>query len=227
MPSYDALANKQRALIRKALDGSVFRAPYLTAAGAPTAQIAALTAYTAGPPAVIDLVALPANWDDLGLLTTDGASFAQDTTTSDVQSWGSVTPTRSDIVSDTTTLTVVAQETKASTIGIYTGLDAAAATPATNTGEISLPKPTRPAGSYHRLLSLAVDLTDAGEIYIGRYLPKAKLTNRGEQAFGGGDDPISWSFTFTGEVDDAVGYSERWIFGGAGWNAILEEMGWS
>lgn len=226
MPSYDTLANKQRALIRKALDGSVFRAPFLTSAGAPTPHIAALTAYTAGPPVVIDLVALPANWDDLGLLSTDGASFAQDTTTSDVQSWGSVTPTRSDIVSDTTTLTVVAQETKASTIGIYTGVDAAALTPTVNSGEVSIPKPTRPAGSYHRLLGLAVDLNDAGEIYIGRYLPKAKLTNKGEQAFGGGDDPIGWSFTFTGEVDETVGYSERWLFGGPGWQSLLTEMGW-
>ena len=228
MPSYDALANKQRALIRKALDGSVFQAPFLTALGAPTAGITNLTAKTGtAPNEVIDLVALPSGWDDLGLLTTDGASFAQDTTTSDVQSWGSVTPTRSDIVSDTTTLTVVAQETKARTIGIYTGLDAEGATPSATTGELSLPKPTRPAGSHHRLLSLAVDLSDAGEIYIARYLPKAKLTNRGEQAFGGGDDPISWSFTFTGEVDDAVGYSERWLFGGAGWFALLADMGWS
>lgn len=226
MPSYDALANKQRQLIRKALDGSVFAAPFALANGTPTAPIAALTTYAAGPPVVIDLTVLPAEWDDLGLLTNDGASFASDVSSSDVQSWGQVTPTRTDIVSDTTTLTVVAQETKALTIGIMTGTDAAALTPTVNSGEVSIPKATRPQGKYYRLLGLAVDLSDAGEIYIGRFLPRAKLSNRGEQAFGGGDDPISWNFTFTGEVDDALGYSERWIFGGPGWQALLTEMGW-
>jgi hypothetical protein len=222
------VANKQRALIRKALDGSVFVSDFLDGTGAPTSPIADLTAKTGtAPNEVIDLVALPLTYDDLGLLSTDGASFATDTTTSDVQSWGSVTPTRSDIISDTTTLSVVAQETKARTIGLMTAVDAAALVPDVDTGEVSIPKATRPQGRHYRLLSLAVDLTDSGEIYIARFLPKAKVTNRGEQAFGGGDDPIAWSFTFTGEVDDDLGYSERWIFGGAGWNATLAEMGWA
>lgn len=228
MPSYDALANKQRQLIRKALDGSVFAAPFALANGTATAPIAALTAKTGtSPNEVISLVALPAEWDDLGLLTTDGASYASDVSSSDVQSWGQVTPSRTDIISDTTTLTVVAQETKALTVGIMAGVDAAGLTPNVDTGELSIPKATRPQGRYYRLLGMAVDLSDAGEIYIARFLPRAKLTNRGEQAFGGGDDPISWNFTFTGEVDDTLGYSERWIFGGAGWNALLTEMGWS
>jgi hypothetical protein len=226
VPLYDAVANKQRQLIRKALDGSVFAAPFLDGAGAPTDLIAALTTYAAGPPVVIDLTPLPTDYDDLGLLSTDGASFASDTTSSDVQSWGSVTPTRSDIISDTTTLTIVAQETKALTIGIGAGIDASALVPTANTGEISIEKATKPQGLYYRLLSVAVDLSDAGEIYVARFLPRAKLTNRGEQAYGGGDDPIAWSYTFTGEVDDAAGYSERWLFGGAGWQALLTEMGW-
>ena len=112
-------------------------------------------------------------------------------------------------------------------IGIMTGTDAAALTPDVDTGEISIAKASRPQGLYYRLLSVAVDLTDDGEIYIARFLPRAKLTNRSEQAFGGGDEPISWGFTFTGEVDDTAGYSERYIFGGAGWLALLTEMGWS
>jgi hypothetical protein len=228
VPSYDTLKNKQRELIRKALDGSVFVAPFADPTGDPTAVFTNLTAKTGtAPNEVIDLVALPTGWDDLGLLSTDGVSFASDVTTSDVQSWGSVTPTRTDIVSDTTTLTVTAQETKALTIGILSGVDVASLTPNVDTGEVAFAKPTRPAGSYYRLFSLAVDLADAGEIYIGRFLPRAKKSNQGEQAFGGGDDPISYPFTFTGEVDDTLGFSEKWYFGGAGWNAMLAEMGWS
>lgn len=227
MPSYDTLKNKQRELIRKALDGSVFIAPFADDAGTPTAVIAAMTAKTGtAPNEVIDLVALPTGWDDLGLLSTDGASFASETTSSDVTSWGEVTPTRTDIISDTTTLTVTAQETKAITIGLIAGIDALALTPSATTGEVSFAKPTRPTSAHYRLFSVAVDEGAGGPIYIGRFLPRAKKSNQGEQVFGGGEDPISYPLTFTGEVDDALGYSEKWYFGGAGWQALLEEMGW-
>ena len=227
MPSYDTLKNKQRELIRKALDGSVFVAPFSLANGTPSAVIAEMTSKTGtAPNEVVDLTALPADWDDLGLLNNDGASFASEITSSDVTSWGEVSPTRTDIISDTTTLTVTAQETKALTIGIMGGVDALALTPNVDTGEVSFAKPTRPQGKYYRLFSVAVDLGEGGEIYLGRFLPRAKKSNQGEQAYGGGDDPISYPFTFTGEVDDALGYSEKWFFGGAGWQLLLEQMGW-
>jgi len=219
--SYDALKNKQTELIRKALDGSAF------IGNITDDPIAALTMYTAGPPVVIDLNPLPTGWDDLGWLTSDGAQFARDVATSEVTSWGSVSPTRTDITSDTTTLTVTAQETKLLTIGLATGADLSAVVPDVNTGEVSIAKPTRPSSRYYRVLSLAVDQGDAGEIYLGRFLPRAKVTSYAEQAFSGGDDPITWGVTFTGEEDSDLGYSERWLFGGAGWNAILADMGFT
>ena len=227
MPSYDELKNKQTELIRKALDGSVFLAPISAAA------IAALTTYVPediGPPVVpatIDLTVLPADWDDLGWLTSDGAAFARDVATSEVTSWGSVSPTRTDVTSDTTTLTVVAQETKLLTIGLATGADLAAVSPAYQTGEVSVEKPVRPKPKHYRALSLAVDQMDGGEVYVGRFLPRAKVTGYAEQSFGGGDDPITWGVTLTGEEDSDLGYSERWIFGGAGWNAALVDMGFT
>jgi hypothetical protein len=217
--SYEDLKNKQTELIRKAIEGSVFLADVTAAA------IADLTTYSAGPPVAIDLTPLPADWDDLGWLSNDGAQFSRDVASSDVTSWGSVSPTRSDITSDTSTLTVVAQETKLLTIGLATGADLAAVTPDAQSGEVSIEKPARPSSKFYRVLSLAVDLGDAGEIYIGRFLPRAKVTSYGEQSFGGGDDPISWGVTFTGYEDSALGYTERYLFGGPGWNALLTEMG--
>lgn len=221
MANYDALKNKQTELIRKALDGSVFLAD--VTAGA----ITNLTTYTAGPPAVIDLTPLPTGWDDLGWLTGDGAQFSRDVSSSEVSSWGSVTPTRTDVTADTSTLTVVAQETKLLTIGLATGADLSGITPAANTGEVSIAKPSRPKSKHYRVLSLAVDQGDAGEIYIGRFLPRAKVSGYSEQSFGGGDDPITWGVTLTGEEDSTLGYSERWLFGGPGWNALLTQMGFT
>jgi hypothetical protein len=173
----------------------------------------------------VNLNTLPGGWDDLGWLSTDGSQFSRDVSASDVSSWGSVTPTRSDITSDTSTLTVVAQETKLLTIGLATGADLAAITATPNTGEVSIAKPTRPSSKHYRALSVAVDLGDAGEIYIARFFPRAKVSNYAEQSFGGGDDPITWGVTLTGEEDSTLGYSERWLFGGPGWLALLTDMG--
>lgn len=173
----------------------------------------------------ISLRQLPSLWDDLGWLTTDGASHSRDVASSDVTSWGSVTPTRTDITSDTTAVAVVAQETKLLTIGLASGVDTSTIVADANTGEVSIAKPTRPRGKYWRVMTLAVDLGDGGEIYIGRFLPRAKVTNYTEQNYGQSDDPISWGVTLTGETDPDLGYSERWLFGGPGWNALLDEMG--
>lgn len=178
-----------------------------------------------GMDAGVNLKPLPAGWDDLGWLSTDGAAFSRDVATSDVTSWGSVTPTRSDVTSDTSTLAVTAQETKLLTIGLATGADLAAITPDANTGEVRVEKPTRPASRHYRALSVAVDLGDAGEIYVARFFPRAKVTNYSEQSFGGGDDPIAWGVTLTGEEDSDLGFSESWLFGGPGWNALLADMG--
>ena len=220
MPAYDALKNKQNELIRKALDGSVFLAPISAD------PIAALTTATGvSPNQVISLTTLPDDWDDLGFLTSDGASFARDVSASEVTSWGSVTPTRTDVVTDTSTLTVTAQETKLLTIGLATGADLAAVLANATTGEVSIAKPSRPKSKHYRVLSLAVDEGDGGEIYIARFMPRAKVSSYAEQSFGGGDDPITWGVTLTGETDSDLGYSERWIFGGAGWKALLTDMG--
>jgi hypothetical protein len=180
-----------------------------------------------GVGADIELAVLPATYDDLGWLTSDGAQFSRDVSASEVNSWGSVSPTRTDITSDTTTLTVTAQETKLLTIGMATGADLSGITAAFQTGEVSIAKPSRPKSKHYRVLSLAVDQGDAGEIYVARFLPRAKVTSYAEQSFSGGDDPITWGVTFTGEEDSNLGYSERWIFAGAGWNAIVADMGFT
>jgi hypothetical protein len=220
VPSYDALKNKKNELIRKSLDGSAFLAD------ATADPIVTLTAATGtAPNQVISLAALPADWDDLGFLSTDGMAFSRDVSSSEVTSFGAVTPTRTDVVSDTTTLTVVAQETKLLTIGLATGADLANLVPDPLTGEVRIAKPVRPKSKHYRALSLAVDEGDGGEIYVARFLPRAKVSSYAEQSFAQGDDPITWGVTLTGEVDSDLGYSEQWLFGGPGWYALLADMG--
>lgn len=214
MPAYSALREKKNQLIRKARDGSCFIADYSAV------TITNLTTGSGGA-----LTALPTGWKDLGHMSTDGMSFGRDTTVSDVRSFGSTEPTRSDMTADTITAQVTAQETKLRTIGLYTGADLSSAQAAAVTGEFQVAKPPVPGFKYYRLLGLFVDYSDAGEIYMGRYLPRARITELGEQAFTDGDDPIQYQMTFTGFEDSVLGFSHKWYFGGPGWLDLIDDMG--
>ena len=216
----ETLRNKQAELIRKATDGSVL--------------LASLDAPSIDKSVLFDadgLKALPKTgtpklpWRDLGWLTDDGAQFSRDVSTSDITSWGSISPTRTDVTADSSTLTVACQETNIVTIGLATGMDMSTITlNAATGGAVEIKKPTRPSAKSYRVLSVAVDEYNGDEIYIARYLPRAKVTGFSEQSFGGGDEPIMWGVTFTGEEDSALGFSESWLFGGPGWTALLERM---
>src|SRR4051812_27015350 len=113
---YATLRDKKTELIRKSRDGSVFIGP------ASGTGITALTTATG------DLAPLPAGFADLGWCSTDGVSYSRDTTISEVSSFGSVEPTRSDVTKDTITMGVTAQETKLLTLELYTGANLSTAT---------------------------------------------------------------------------------------------------
>lgn len=213
--SYDDLQQKNAALIFKALQGSVFVAPA-------TAQ--AITTLT--DPSDKLLAPLPVSYEDVGWVNDDGVQFGRDVDVSDITGWGSVKPLRSDINSDVTTLAFSMLETRKTSIGLYTGADMGAAVPDPTSGELSIEKPARPGFRYYRVLALAVDLTDAGEYYVARFLPRARVTDYDEQAFQSSDDsPVTWSVTMTGYEDPVLGYSEKYFFGGPGWAARLADMG--
>lgn len=210
---YASLRDKKTELIRKARDGSVF-------VGA--SSVTAITALTSTSSST--LATLPVGMVDVGWTTTDGVSFSRTTETSDVRSFGSVEPTRSDVTSDTITMACTMQETSLITLQLYTGADLTGTEANHTTGEYSIEKPDRPGFTYYRVLGLFVDDGDAGEIYIARYMPRARVTEFGEQQFNDGDEAITYPVTFTGYEDSTLGYSHRWIFGGPGWMALLADM---
>ena len=173
------------------------------------------------------LMALPDGYEKLGYLTDDGAQFARNVDTSDITSWGETEPTRSDVTSDQTTLQVACQETKKATIGLYTGADMTASTPAAN-GELRIEKPALPDAKYYRVLTVGIDKYQGQDIYIARFMPNGKVTDYDDMNFQSSDDSaLSWSVTFSSFVDSALGYSEAYMFGGPGWYTLLSDMGMS
>lgn len=211
---FDALADKQEELIRKMIDASVFIAPF------------ASDAIDSLLDADKSLAALPAGYDDVGLFSSDGAKFGREVDVSKITSMGRTSPTRTDIKGDNTTLQFAMQETKKATIGLYTGQDMTAITPDPSTGEVVIDKPTRPKPRFYRALVLGVDEIDGDELYVGRFLPRAMVTDYDEQAFQSDDDEaLLWGVTLEGHVDKVLGTAERWLFGGPAWFGMLAEMG--
>jgi len=213
MPNYADLADKKNQLIRKSLTGSVFIAP---------SSVANLASLTSGASAA--LVALPTGWEDLGWVTKDGVGYGRETAQSEVTSFGSQQPTRTDQTSDVLSMTVTAQETKLLTLGLYIGVDTTGVEAAATSGELRIAKPSIAANYHYRVLGLFVDEIEEGEIYMARYFPYAKITERGEQNMSDGDDPVSYSLTFRAEEDASTGTDAEWIFGGPGWLALLADM---
>lgn len=218
MPNYDALATKKEEFIRRALDGSVFRAP--TSAD----HIDETTLFdTDGT-----LLALPAEYKDLGLLNSDGASVAREVSTNDTTAFGRNSPVRQDVVSDIDSFSVTALETKLETIELGTGATLTTASPSTTTGALEIRKPPRPTTKQYHFLILAVDINQetGSEIYLGRYFPKGKITAYGDQAILG-EDAIGWNATVTAQMDSEWGASSSWLFGGPGWIELLTDMGFA
>lgn len=212
---FSSLEDKKNQLIRRARDGSAFTADFTADA------ITAIT--TTGS----DLAALPAGYADLGLTSTDGISYARTTTVSEVNSFGRVEPSRSDVTKDVVTMTVTAQQTSLQTIGMDTGVDTSGLLADHTTGEVQIAKPDRPALKDYRVLAIFLDADDTGaEIYIARFMPKARITGFGEQKYNDGDgEYIGYQYTFTGLNDATVGYSHKWFWGGPGWVNLLADMG--
>ena len=103
MPSFAALAKRQGELIRKPLAGIIAVADESFA----LAEDFALT-----ETASATLVDLGTDWDQLGWVSkSDGLTFSSDVESSDVESWGALEPTRSDITKDVTSAQFTCQET--------------------------------------------------------------------------------------------------------------------
>lgn len=215
--TYDQLKKKQSDLIRKALEGSIFIADHT--ADLPTA----LTSGAGG-----NLLALPPGYEDIGWVDKgDGATWSRSVDTSEVNSWGAVEPTRTDITKQTDGLKFTAQETKRKTLELYEGINLAGVTPDATSGEVRFDRPSRPATRYFRAFGLFVDGVGADAIYVAKLAPKATVTDTGEQKWADGDDPVGYDVTLTAKYDDDAKTAMRFFFGGPGWKALLADMGFT
>lgn len=207
--------------VRKALRGSVFMAATSAAA------VTALTVDSTGTPGTPTLKALPTGYKGFGQLSDAGAVLGNSVSSADINGWGRLTPVRRDITANQRTIQLVGLETNLQTLATYFQVDPSTITPDATTGEVIITEPDSPTARYWRILALAVDQNDSGEIYLGRFFPNASVTNMGNMMFDSDKDAITFDCTLTAYSDSTLGFSSKFLAGGAGWKAIKTGMGFS
>lgn len=214
MADLSALKEAQADLIRKALDAAIIVAP--TSASIPTAW----TTTSAGT-----LIAQPTGFNGLGYVTKDdGITWSRDVSAEETTSYGSVTPTRRDMVSDTTTVSFTCQETNLQTMQLSYGVDLSAVTPTATTGEVAFSQPLSPSSGYTRLVAIASDGVGTDLVYVIRILARAQLSEVGDQTWSD-SGVLGYPMTFTATPDNTLGYAVRHVFAGPGWKSRLVSMG--
>ena len=216
MPSFAALAKRQGELIRKPLAGIIAVADedYALDAEFLLTETASAT-----------LLALDTDGEQLGWISkSDGLTFSAETETSDVESWGALEPTRSDITKDVTSAAFTCQETNKKVLEMYYNVDLSAAVGTPLTAEIAFNQATDPATTYRRMLFLSKDGAGTKETYIAKVMPRASVTTKSDQNWNA-EDALTYGMTVAAKVDDELGYAVRHLFGGPGWKAQLVKMG--
>ncbi|WIC89661.1 major tail protein [Rhodococcus phage Apiary] len=217
MPSFSALAKRQGELIRKPLAGIIAVADMET-------ELLADFKLTSG--ATSDLVALD-DYDQLGWISkSDGLTFSSDTETSDVESWGALEPTRSDITKDVTSAQFTCQETNKKVLEMYYNVDLSAVQGDSVTSEVAFNSSTEPSTTYRRMIFLSKDGAGTNEIYIAKIMPRASVTAKADQTWNS-EDALTYGMTVTAKMDSTLGYAVRHHFAGPGWAKQLVKMGFT
>lgn len=219
MPSFSALAKRQGELIRKPLAGVIAVADMDTVLDA---EFALTTGATSD---LVDLETL--GYDQLGWISkSDGLTFSSDIETSDVESWGALEPTRSDITKDVTSAQFTCQETSKKVLEMYYNVDLTNVQGDAVTSEVAFNSATEPSTTYRRMLFLSKDGSGTNETYMAKLMPRASVTAKADQTWNS-EDALTYGMTVTAKLDSDVGFAVRHIFGGPGWAKQLLKMGFT
>ena len=205
----------KKKLIRKALAGSVLLADV---------DAVSPVAFTTGTGAVFTV---PAGFEPLGAISREGApTFTPETESSDVESWGELEATRTDLISRNTTITWTGQETHRRNLELYHGVDLSAIEADATTGEVAFADATDPATRYFRAIFIGIDGRDEDAIYVIKYCPRLTITEVAEQQYGS-ETEIGYGFTARAKVDDDLGFAVLNVFAGPGWKDLSDLHGFA
>lgn len=217
MPDYTSLAHRQATLIRKALQGSVFIAPY---------SAAAITTITTGSSQ--DVTPLPTGYIDAGMVDKRNAvTWASKVTNQEVMAWGDVYPARRDITKIDASVKFTMLETNKTSLQLYIGQDLTATPIDPVTKELKILQAARPQPIPYRLLGIFQDGAGANAIYVARFYPRAFVIDIADQKWDDDQDALSYDVTMVAQNDAVLGTPVVHFFGGPGWAATLAATGFN
>lgn len=215
MATFEELREAKGSLIRKALGGFIVVAPM--SAEVPDKFISA-------DGGLVDLKAL--GYKRLGWLTKgDGINFSRDVEQQEVESFGALEPTRVDFTKDVTSAAFRCQETNKQVLEMYYNLDLSDVV-ADENNEFSFENEAQPSTIYRRMIYIAKDGNGDDAKYIIKTMPRAIVSEVQEQAWSS-ESELSYGLTVKATSDDDLGFSVRHTFGGPGFAALLEDMGFA
>lgn len=213
--TFEQIASWNKDLLLKPLKGAILLAPMSTAIPA---------AFTAGASAAFQSLE---GYASLGLIDkANGPQFRPEQQLSETESWGALEPTRTDIVKRDMSVGFTAQEFKRPVLELVSGRSLADVQADAVTKELSWTEPVSPDTIHYRVIFLFVDGAGAREKWLLRIMPRANVTEVGQQQWNA-EQVASWPITVKATLDDKLGYSMRNVLCGPGVADLVIPMGFT
>lgn len=212
---FEQIVNTNKDLLLKPLKGAVLLAPM---------SVDVPIKFTAGTDAKFQSLD---GYSSLGLIDkAGGPQFRPEQQLSETESWGWLEPTRSDIVKRDMSVGFTAQEFKRAVLELVSGRSLADVQADPVTKELSWNEPITPDTIYYRVIFLFVDGVGAREKWVLRIMPRASVTEVGQQQWNS-ENIAAWPVTVKATVDDKLGYSLRNVLCGPGVGNLVIPMGFT
>ena len=213
--SFEQIVDANKDLLLKPLKGAILLAPM---------SVAIPIAFTAGADAKFQSLQ---GFSSLGLIDKSGGpQFRPEQQLSETESWGWLEPTRSDIVKRDLSAAFTAQEYKRAVLELVSGRSLADVQADPVTKELSWNEPTSPDTIHYRVIFLFVDGVGAREKWVLRVMPRASVSDVGQQQWTA-ENIASWPISVKATVDDKLGYSMRNVLCGPGIGDLVVPMGFT
>ncbi|GAA5086993.1 hypothetical protein [Nocardia iowensis] len=213
--TFEQIASANKDLLLKPLKGAVLVAPM-------TADVP--IKFTAGADAKFQSLE---GYSSLGLIDkAGGPQFRPEQQLSETESWGWLEPTRSDIVKRDMSVGFTAQEFKRTVLELVSGRSLADVQADAVTKELSWNEPVAPDTIHYRVIFLFVDGVGAREKWVLRIMPRASVTEVGQQQWNS-ENIAAWPITVKATADDKLGYSMRNVLCGPGVGNLVIPMGFT
>lgn len=160
----------------------------------------------------------------LGRIAADGApNFTREDNQEDVETWGELEPSRSDVTSSKLTVSFTLQDTRKEVLGLAArrDLDFMGGVQAGSNGEVVFTDNPQPDITYYRVLIVSQDGTGSNALFVARFLPRATITIGDENW--DKSNAIVYPATLTAFKDQSAGYSSKRFYGGPGMNQVVQD----